>query len=211
MANEDAGALRRVMDVVGGGDGVYRVETGEEIVLPGFPTLALRTDRAANVHGVELFGFTRAGGADARGGLEEAAAHRGVLFVLGDELADAPADFGRNAALYVYVGHFASPAARNAHFILPATTFAEMEGTFTNVQRRVQRFWPAIQAPGMSRPAWQILGVLLAGISDAARSAPPPTHSPPSRTCARSSARSTTRRCSRTAQCSKKECVVPST
>ncbi|HEX8432567.1 MAG TPA: molybdopterin-dependent oxidoreductase, partial [Longimicrobium sp.] len=90
------------------------------------------------------------------------------LFVLGDELADAPADFGRNAALYVYVGHFASPAARNAHFILPATTFAEMEGTFTNVQRRVQRFWPAIQAPGMARPAWQILGVLLAGISDAA-------------------------------------------
>jgi NADH-quinone oxidoreductase subunit G len=35
------------------------------------------------------------------------------------------------------------------------------------VQRRVQRFWPALQAPGMSRPAWQILGVLLAGISEA--------------------------------------------
>jgi predicted molibdopterin-dependent oxidoreductase YjgC len=42
-----------------------------------------------------------------------------------------------------------------------------MEGTFTNVQKRVQRFWPALQAPGMARPAWQILGVLLAGISDA--------------------------------------------
>jgi NADH-quinone oxidoreductase subunit G len=42
-----------------------------------------------------------------------------------------------------------------------------MEGSFTNVQRRVQRFWPALRAPGMSRPAWQILGVLLAGISDA--------------------------------------------
>jgi NADH-quinone oxidoreductase subunit G len=167
MANEDVGALRRVMEVAGGGTGVFRCETGEEVVLPGFPTLALRNDRAANVHGVELFGFRRAGGTDARGGLEEAAAHRGILFVLGDELADAPADFGANAALYVYVGHFASPAARNAHFILPATTFAEMEGTFTNVQRRVQRFWPAIQAPGMARPAWQILGVLLAGISDA--------------------------------------------
>ncbi len=168
VANEDAGALRRVMEVTGGGTGVYRCETGEEVVLPGFPTLALRNDRAANVHGVELFGFTRTGGADGAGGIEEAAAHRGVLFVLGDELADAPADFGANAALYVYVGHFASPAARNAHFILPATTFAEMEGTFTNIQRRVQRFWPAIQAPGMARPAWQILGVLLAGISDAA-------------------------------------------
>jgi NADH-quinone oxidoreductase subunit G len=39
-----------------------------------------------------------------------------------------------------------------------------MEGTFTNVNHRVQRFWPALHVPGMARPAWQILGVLLAGI-----------------------------------------------
>ncbi|HLL47630.1 MAG TPA: molybdopterin-dependent oxidoreductase, partial [Longimicrobiaceae bacterium] len=49
--------------------------------------------------------------------------------------------------------------------VLPATTFAEMEGSFTNVQRRVQRFWPAVQTSGMSRPAWQILGVLHAGMT----------------------------------------------
>ena len=147
--------------------GVFRCEQGEEVVLPGFPDLALRPDRAANVAGAELFGFGRTGGADGKGGLEAVAAHTGVLFVLGDELADAPADFGANASLFVYVGQHLSPAARNAHFVLPATTFAEMEGTFTNVQRRVQRFWPALRAPGMSRPAWQILGVLLAGIGDA--------------------------------------------
>jgi NADH-quinone oxidoreductase subunit G len=112
-------------------------------------------------------GFERAGGGDGLGGLDAAAGHRGVLWVLGDELSDAPAGFGSAASLFVYVGHFLSPAARNAHFVLPATTFAEMEGTFTNVQKRVQRFWPALQAPGMARPAWQILGVLLAGIADA--------------------------------------------
>ncbi|HET7233157.1 MAG TPA: molybdopterin-dependent oxidoreductase [Longimicrobium sp.] len=167
MANEDLGLLRRAMESTGGGDGVYRCQTGEEVVLPGFPTLALRTDRAANVHGADLFGFQRTGGADGLGGLESVAGHTGALWVLGDELADAPADFGANASVFVYVGHFLSPAARNAHFVLPATTFAEMEGTFTNVQKRVQRFWPALQAPGMARPAWQILGVLLAGISDA--------------------------------------------
>jgi NADH-quinone oxidoreductase subunit G len=166
-ANEDLGALRRVMDAIGGGSGVFRCEQGEEVVLPGFPNLALRTDRAANVAGAELFGFGRTGGADGKGGLEQVAAHAGVLFVLGDELADAPADFGANASLFVYVGQHLSPAARNAHFVLPATSFAEMEGTFTNVQRRVQRFWPALRAPGMSRPGWQILGVLLAGIGDA--------------------------------------------
>jgi NADH-quinone oxidoreductase subunit G len=167
MANEDLGLLRRVMEATGGGSGVYRCPTGEEVVLPGFPTLALRTDRAANPAGAELFGFTRVGGADGLGGLESFGGDGGSLWVLGDELSDAPADFGSSASVFVYVGHFLSPAARNAHFVLPATTFAEMEGTFTNVQKRVQRFWPALQAPGMARPAWQILGVLLAGIADA--------------------------------------------
>jgi NADH-quinone oxidoreductase subunit G len=167
MANEDLGALRRVLEAVGGGDGVFRVERGEEVVLPGYPSLALREDRAANVAGAELFGFARAGGDDGRGGLEEAAGHRGVLLVLGDALADAPEGFGADASLFVYVGHHLGAAARNAHFVLPATTFAEMEGSFTNLRRRVQRFWPALRAPGMARPAWQILGVLLAGIADA--------------------------------------------
>lgn len=166
LSNEDLGAVRRVMDAVGGGTGVFRCEQGEEVTLPGFPTLALRPDRAANVVGAELLGFRRAGAADARGGLEEAAAHTGTLLVVGDELADAPAGFGTQASLFVYVGHFQSPAARNAHFVFPAATFAEAEGTFTNVHRRVQRFWPALQVPAMARPAWQILGVLLAGISD---------------------------------------------
>ena len=167
LSNEDLGLFRRVLDAAGGGSGVYRCETGDEVVLPGFPALALRTDRAANVHGAELFGFARTGGPDGKGGTEALASWAGPLFVVGDELADAPADFGRDAPLFVYVGHYLSPAARNAHFVLPATTFAEQEGTFTNHQKRVQRFWPALQAPGMSRPAWQILGVLLAGISDA--------------------------------------------
>jgi NADH-quinone oxidoreductase subunit G len=163
-ANEDIGALKRLMEALGGGSGVFRVEQGEEIVLPGFPQLALRRDRAANVVGAELFGFERAGDAEGKGGLAEAAAHTGTLLVLNDDLEDAPDDFGANASLFVYVGHVAGAAARNAHFILPAATFAEMEGSFTNVNKRVQRFWPAMQVPGMARPAWQILGVLLAGV-----------------------------------------------
>ena len=164
LANEDLAAVRRLLDAVGGGTGVFRSELGDEIVLPGFPTLALRSDRGANVRGAELLGFTRTGDASGKGGLESLAGHTGVLIVAGDDLEDAPADFGRAASLFLYVGHVLSPAARNAHFVLPAATFAEMEGSFTNVHDRVQRFWPALQVPGMARPAWQILGVLLAGI-----------------------------------------------
>jgi NADH-quinone oxidoreductase subunit G len=163
-SNEDLAVVRRVTDALGGGSGIFRVETGDEVVLPGWPKLKLRTDRAANVRGAELLGFERAGGADGRGGLDAVAAHDGVLLVLGDDLADAPEDFGRSADLFVYIGQAMAPAARNADFVLPATTFAEMEGSFTNVESRVQRFWPALQAPGMARPAWQILGVLLAGV-----------------------------------------------
>jgi NADH-quinone oxidoreductase subunit G len=163
-SNEDLGALRRIVDALGGGEGVFRVEQGEDVVCPGFPQLALRQDRAANVRGAELFGFTRAGDTGGRGGLDETARHEGVLVVLGDDLVDAPEDFGSRASLFIYVGQVLGPAARNAHFVLPATTFAEMEGSFTNLNDRVQRFWPALQVPGMARPAWQILGVLRAGV-----------------------------------------------
>jgi predicted molibdopterin-dependent oxidoreductase YjgC len=88
----------------------------------------------------------------------------GVLIVLGDELADQPDDFGADADLFIYLGEHLAPAARNADFILPVTTFAEQEGTFTNHEGRAQRFWPALQAPGLARPAWQVLGVILAGL-----------------------------------------------
>ena len=164
-SNEDLGAVRRLLDAVGGGPGIYRAQRGDEVVLPGFPQLALRHDRAANVVGAELFGFSRVGDEQGQGGLDDAAEHRGTLIVLGDPLDDVPADFGSAASLFVYVGPVMSEAARNAHFILPTTTFAEMDGSFTNVDRRVQRFWPALQLHGMARPAWQVLGVLLAGIT----------------------------------------------
>ena len=53
-------------------------------------------------------------------------------------------------------------APRNATAILPATTFAEMEGTFVNHDGRVQRFHQALVPPGVARPTWMILRRLLA-------------------------------------------------
>ena len=82
--------------------------------------------------------------------------------VVGDSLADQAADFGSGAALYVYFGTHDASAAANADFVLPVTTHAEGEGSFTNHEGRVQRFWPALQPPGMARPAWFVLGALVA-------------------------------------------------
>jgi predicted molibdopterin-dependent oxidoreductase YjgC len=44
-----------------------------------------------------------------------------------------------------------------ADVILPAVSFAEKDGTFTNSDRRVQLIRPAIQPPGEARPDWAII------------------------------------------------------
>lgn len=51
---------------------------------------------------------------------------------------------------------FLTATAKEADVILPAQAFTEREGTFTNGERRVQRFYPAIPALGQSRADWQI-------------------------------------------------------
>ena len=162
-SNEDLAALKGFVDALGGGDIVYRSARAEdEVVLKGFPTLARRKDLSPNATGADLMGMTRVGKDDATGGLSSVADHDGVIIVLGDGLDDQPEGFGSKAALYVYLGTHDSAAASNADFVLPVTTHAEGEGTFTNLERRVQRFWPALQAPGMSRPAWLVLGAMTA-------------------------------------------------
>ncbi len=51
---------------------------------------------------------------------------------------------------------FLTETARAAHVILPAASFAEKEGTFTNTERRVQRVRKAIEPIGNSKPDWWI-------------------------------------------------------
>ncbi|HUH11619.1 MAG TPA: molybdopterin-dependent oxidoreductase [Longimicrobiales bacterium] len=163
-ANEDTGLLRRLQEVVGGGTAVYRSPRAEdEVTLPGFEKLARRRDLSANGRGLEVFGFERVGDDRGTGGLP---APEGALIVVGDPLADQPAGFADGMELVVYLGTVESPALASADFVLPITSYAEQEGTFTNFEGRVQRFWPALNPPPMARPAWQVIGVLLAGLED---------------------------------------------
>ena len=163
LANEDLGAVRALVDALGGGEIVYRSRRAPaEVPLKGFPKLARRRDLEPNVNAARLLGMERVGGDDGTGGLAPFAAHGGVLIVAGDELVDQPPDFGDRAGLYVYLGRHPTAAASRAHFVLPITNFAEQEGSFTNHEHRVQRFWPALEPPGAARPAWLVLGALLA-------------------------------------------------
>jgi len=53
---------------------------------------------------------------------------------------------------------FLTETAQLAHIILPSTTYAEKDGTFTNTERRVQRVRKAIEPVGNAKPDWWIIG-----------------------------------------------------
>jgi formate dehydrogenase alpha subunit len=52
---------------------------------------------------------------------------------------------------------FLTETAQLANVVLPAASFAEKEGTFTNFEGRVQRLTKAIESAGNSLPDWQII------------------------------------------------------
>ncbi|GAB1476609.1 NAD(P)-binding protein [Bacillota bacterium] len=56
--------------------------------------------------------------------------------------------------------------AKLAHVVLPADSFAEADGTFTNMEGRVQRIRKAVQAPGVCLADCKILGLLLAKLGE---------------------------------------------
>jgi formate dehydrogenase alpha subunit len=63
----------------------------------------------------------------------------------------------RNLEFLVVQDIFMHETAEIADVVLPATSFAEKDGTFTNSERRVQRVRKAIEPVGESRPDWEIV------------------------------------------------------
>ena len=111
-ANEDNGLLRRLQEVVGGGDALFRSpRAADEDVLPGFPKLVRRRDLAANTHGLEALGFRRVGDDAGAGGI---AVRDGAVVVLGDTLADLPAGALDGASLVAIGNHAMRASARVA-------------------------------------------------------------------------------------------------
>ena len=55
---------------------------------------------------------------------------------------------------------FLTETAQLAHVVLPAASFAEKEGTFTNTERKVQRVRKAIEPPGEAKEDWRIVADL---------------------------------------------------
>jgi NADH-quinone oxidoreductase subunit G len=52
---------------------------------------------------------------------------------------------------------FMTETAKRADVVLPALSFAERDGTYTNAERRVQRFYAALPVKGDARADWDII------------------------------------------------------
>jgi predicted molibdopterin-dependent oxidoreductase YjgC len=59
-------------------------------------------------------------------------------------------------------------SAGRAHVVLPATSFLEQEGTFTNTERRIRQLRPVKAGPGGTLPDWRILADLIARLHSGA-------------------------------------------
>ncbi len=57
---------------------------------------------------------------------------------------------------------FPGETSRKADVVLPALSFLETEGTFTNTERRVQRVRKALEGPGDARSSWSMFSALAA-------------------------------------------------
>lgn len=86
-----------------------------------------------------------------------------AMYIMGEDpvLTDANANHVQAALekldFLVVQNIFMSETAKLADVVLPASSFAEKDGTFTNTERRVQRVRRAISPIGQSRPDWQII------------------------------------------------------
>ncbi|WP_041082851.1 formate dehydrogenase subunit alpha [Thermotoga profunda] len=58
---------------------------------------------------------------------------------------------------FVSMDMFLNETNKHAHVILPAASFLEKDGTFTNTERRVQLVRKAFEPIGESKPDWQII------------------------------------------------------
>jgi len=68
----------------------------------------------------------------------------------------------RGLDLLVVQDIFLSETAQLAHVVLPAASWLEKDGTFTNTERRVQLLRPVLPPPGQARPDWQIISEIAA-------------------------------------------------
>ncbi len=108
-------------------------------------------------------------GVDASEMFDEAAAGaiKAMLIMASDPAVSAPESARVASALesldfLVVMDRQLTDTARQADVVLPLTTYAEEDGTFTSTERRISRVRKAVEPPRQVQPAWEILCALSA-------------------------------------------------
>ena len=162
--NEDLFAFGSLAEYLGGmiDFRVGNPERGLRVLEDG---ILLRADRNPNTQGCLDQGLGRSGidailAACASGKVK-------TLVLQGPELLRLP-EAATALAAVPFVAVMAThdgPELERAHLVLPAAMWAEVEGTFTNYQRRVQRIRRGIPAPGQATARWEMAAGLLQRLS----------------------------------------------
>jgi len=89
-----------------------------------------------------------------------------AMYIFGEDVAQTDPDTAHvvhaleSLDFLVCQDIFETETTRYADVILPASSFLEKEGTFTNAERRVQLVAPAIEPPGEARTDFEIIKVV---------------------------------------------------
>jgi NADH-quinone oxidoreductase subunit G len=159
--NEDLFAFKALAEGVGGTLD-FRVRDPHLRVRTRIDNVLQRADRNPNTQGCLDQGLGRDGVAAileaCRAGRVEALVLQGPELLRVPEAVDAISKVPFVAVMATHEG----PELDRAHAVLPAALWAEVDGTFTNFQRRVQRLRAAVPAPGDAVPRWEMAaGILL--------------------------------------------------
>lgn len=150
---------------------LYNLPDGAGVVqaLTGLGSLSVYGLRA-NDQGAEELGFNSGIGTHAS--LRKAeSGELEALWLLGDDPFASHPDRGlvqralEAVPFLIVQAHSETEAFHYASVVLPMTAPAEMEGTYTNLERRVQRLSPVLPTRGEAKPAWRAFTELALRVS----------------------------------------------
>ncbi|MGV3616196.1 MAG: NADH-quinone oxidoreductase subunit NuoG [Fimbriimonas sp.] len=171
-----AAHLREAAEILGEGAatittrGLYNIENGSDAAetLAGLATVTggtfNRYARLANEEGADLLGVRPLSGGRDTHAILEGCANGSVkaLWLAGVDPFEAHPDRAlvqralENVPFLVFQHYLESEATGYASVVLPMTPPSEAQGSYTNLERRVQAFGPVVPAKGTAKPAWRV-------------------------------------------------------
>jgi NADH-quinone oxidoreductase subunit G len=165
LSNEENFLLRKLADHVGSGNRDVVVDRPRARKIKSRSGWVEGDQAGANFQGARDMGMAPARGGHGLDAVLEGKAKPEVIFVADaafSAIADDPAKIAilRRAKFLAVAARTGNSLTRSADVVLPAASLAEREGTFTNVQGRVQRFERAFLPRPPVREPWELLLLL---------------------------------------------------